>query len=227
VLGTVVRNPESIARALLESAGAPLSTLQPEAVQTLVMADPWIESAESFRLPDGTLLVRIVERRAVARYQAMPEDAIALVDPAGQRFMGALAAGGALPLVAGPIDVDASRLETALEILAELARHQRLAQDPSALTLHLPRSRATAGAVPGTGARDTTAGDDALAGDSGFVLELGREGPRVLLGQSFLKRRIARLASLLDQRDALLAGASVIDLRYADRAVLRTEPTSG
>ena len=63
------------------------------------------------------------------------------------------------------------------------------------------------------------------------MLEIGRGGPRVLLGQSFLKRRIARLASLLDQRDALLAGASVIDLRYADRAVLRTDhltkPTSG
>jgi hypothetical protein len=62
------------------------------------------------------------------------------------------------------------------------------------------------------------------------VLEIGRAGTRVLLGESFLKRRIARLAALLEQRDALLAGANVIDLRYADRAVLRTEhsePTSG
>ena len=218
VLGAVVRKPESIARALLASAGSPLSVIQPETVQTLVGADPWIESAKSFRLPDGTLLVRVVERRAVARYQAVPEAAIALVDPTGRRFMGAVEAGGALPLVAGPIDVDALLSQTALEILVELARYQRLAQDPSALTLHLPTAGATAGA---------TAGDEPLAGESGFVLELGREGPRVLLGQSSLKRRIARLASLLDQRDALLAGASVIDLRYADRAVLRTEPTSG
>lgn len=211
VLGTEIRKPESIARRLLGSAGAPLSAIHRDTVEALVLADPWIESADSFRIPDGTLLVRVVERRAVARHQALPDEAVALVDPSGRRFMGAVEAGGALPLVSGPIDVDASLSATALEILAELSRHRGLAQDPSMFTLHLP---AAAGAEP-------------IEGGSGFVLDLGPDGPRVLLGQSFLKRRIARLASLLDQRDGLLAGASVIDLRYADRAVLRTEPTSG
>jgi len=212
VLGTEIRKPESIARALLGSAGSPLSAIHPDTVEALVLADPWIESADSFRIPDGTLLVGVVERRAVARHQSLPDDAIALVDPSGRRFMGAVEAGGALPLVAGPIDADASLSATALEILAELSRHRGLAQDPAALTLHLPSS----------GAREAAA-----EGGSGFVLDLGPDGPRVLLGQNFLKRRIARLASLLEQRDALLAGATVIDLRYADRAVLRTEPTSG
>lgn len=227
VLGTDVREPESIARALLESAGTPLSRIQPDRVSEIVTADPWFESTDSFRLPDGTLLVRVVERRAVARHQSKPENEIALVDPAGRRFMGAIAAAGPLPLVAGIIegadDSDAPLSPTALEILAELARHDGLARDLSALTLHLP----------GASARKRGADDegDPLGADAGFVLEIGREGPRVLLGQSFLKRRIARLASLLDQRDAVLAGASIIDLRYADRAVLRTElftkPTSG
>jgi POTRA domain, FtsQ-type len=227
VLGTAVRKPESIARALLESAGAPLSRIQPDRVEALVTADPWFESTDSFRLPDGTLLIRVVERRAIARHQSAPENEIALVDPEGRRFMGAIAAAGPLPLVAGFMDgagdSDAPLSPTALEILAELARHEGLARNLSALTLHLP--------VRSAGKRGADDDSDPLGGDVGFVLEIGREGPRVLLGQSFLKRRIARLASLLDQRDALLAGASVIDLRYADRAVLRTEllsePTSG
>jgi cell division septal protein FtsQ len=227
VLGTDLRKPETIARALLESAGTPLSRIQPDRVEALVTADPWFESTDSFRLPDGTLLVRVVERRAVARHQSTPENEITLVDPAGRRFMGALAAAGPLPLVAGIIDgageSDAALSPTALEILAELSRHEGLARNLAALTLHLP--------VASAQRRDADGDGDPLGAEAGFVLEIGREGPRVLLGQSFLKRRIARLASLLDQRDALLAGASIIDLRYADRAVLRTElfsePTSG
>lgn len=227
VLGHDVREPETIARALLATAGTPLSRIQADRVEALVTADPWFESTDSFRLPDGTLLVRVVERRAVARHQSTPENEIALVDPEGRRFMGAISAAGPLPLVAGYMDgtgeSDAPLSPTALEILAELARHEGLARNLSSLTLHLPSTSATKRGADDDG--------DPLGAETGFVLEIGREGPRVLLGQTFLKRRIARLASLLDQRDALLAGASVIDLRYADRAVLRTalfsEPTSG
>lgn len=222
VLGAVVRQPETIARRLLARAGMPLSNVRPDQVASLVTADPWVESAESFRLPEGTLVVRVVERRAVARHQTSPESETTLVDPAGRLFPGAVTAGGPLPLVTGAIDPEAPLPPTALEILSELSRHAGLARDPAALTLHLPAS------TPGKPVANT--GDEPLAADTGYVLEIGRSGPRVLLGQSFLKRRIARLASLLDQQDALLAGANVIDMRYADRAVLRTEhsePTSG
>lgn len=266
VVGTSVRTPDSIAQALLDSAGAPLDRIDPEYVVARVTEDPWIESAESFRLPDGTLLVRVVERRAIARYQTEPEAAVALLDPAGRPFMGTVDLGGALPLVEGPVDGDQALSSATLEILEELRRHEDFARDPMALTLHLPGSVAIArGLAPrrrseaglgGLDAGDATGWDaatpfsqadsllaetgdadaasadasgagDTLAGESGYVLEIGREGPRALLGQSFLKRRIARLAALLAQRDALVAGARVIDLRFADRAVLRTEPTSG
>lgn len=251
VIGSSVRQPETIARRLLDRAGAPLSQIRADQITSLLTSDPWIEAASSFRLPDGTLLVRVVERRAVARYRSSPESEIALVDPSGLLFPGAVTAAGPLPLVTGPLAERTAITDThaetgadsgpmvdsevmtgpaplapmALEILGELSRHAELARDPSALTLHLP------GAAPGDGAPSAAAPErfEATA-ETGFVLEIGRSGPRVLLGQSFLKRRIARLASLLDQRDALLAGASVIDMRYADRAVLRTEetePTSG
>jgi cell division septal protein FtsQ len=215
VLGAAVREPETIARALLASAGSPVDRLPAEVVNALVLADPWIESAESLRLPDGTLLVRVVERRAIARYRNTPGSEIALVDPAGRRFLGAVEDAGELPLVAGPLDSDASLSQSTLEILTELRKHVGLADEPSTLTLHLPGPHG-----------DVSVGDP-LAGETGYVLEIGEQGPRALLGQTFLKRRVARLASLLDQRDQLLAGARVIDLRYADRAVLRTEPTSG
>jgi len=211
VIGADVRAPESIARALLGHAGAPIDRIGRAQVEALVLADPWIESVASLRLPTGTLLVHVVERQAVARFQRSPESEIALVDPAGRSFLGNVEAGGALPLVAGapgddaPND-DAPLSPTALEIVAELRKHAGLSEDLAALTLHLPTGDADA---------------------PGYVLEIGRAGPRALLGETFLKRRIARLATLLAQRDALLAQASVIDLRYADRAVLRAEPTSG
>lgn len=228
VVGTAVRQPETIARRLLARAGMPLSNVRPDQVSSLVTADPWIESAESFRLPEGTLLVRVVERRAVARHQDTPDGEVTLVDPAGLLFPGAVTAGGPLPLVTGPVEPDAPLSPTTLEILTELARHEGLARDPSALTLHLPVPAASASDADRSAERD--ADDRPIAAETGYVLEIGRAGTRVLLGESFLKRRIARLAALLEQRDALLAGANVIDLRYADRAVLRTEhsePTSG
>lgn len=251
VVGSSVRTPDSIAGSLLASAGVPLDRMDAELVAARVTRDPWIESAESFRLPTGTLLVRVVERRAIARYQTDPEAEIRLLDPAGRPFAGAVGLGGALPLVEGPVDGEQTLSPATLEILAELRRHADLARDPMALTLHLPgsvaiargleaRSRpfdaaaeelaATDGAVPfsqGGGPEPAPVVEDSLAGESGYVLEIGREGPRALLGQSFLKRRVARLAALLGRPDALVAGARVIDLRFADRAVLRTEPTSG
>ena len=113
-----------------------------------------------------------------------------------------------------------------LEILAELRKHAGLAGESSTLTLHLPTPLGDASSHS-QGHSEGHAENDALAGETGFVLEIGEQGPRALLGQTYLKRRVARLASLLDQRDQIVAGARVIDLRYADRAVLRTEPTSG
>ncbi|MEZ4332832.1 MAG: FtsQ-type POTRA domain-containing protein [Myxococcota bacterium] len=252
VVGTRVRAPADVARALWPSAGAPLDRVDSGYVRARLTEDPWIESAQSVRLPTGTLVVRVAERRAIARYRVDPEGEVRLLDPSGRPFEGEVAAAGPLPLVEGPIDGDASLSATALEILGELDRHGALAGDPSRLTLHLPGSSGLAApirlnavdvaagalAVPGASgaAGDAGAADgeaeaaeilETLEGESGYVLAIGESGPRALLGQSFLKRRIARLARLLGERDALLARARVIDLRFADRAVLRTGPTSG
>lgn len=212
ISGDGIRTARSIAATLLPQAGAPLDRFGADRVEALVTRDAWIESVRSLRLPNGTLLVEVVERRAIARHRNSDEAELSLLDPTGRSFAGAIEAGGPLPLVEGPLAADEAIPETALEILAEVRQHPAIAgRDPSALILHLPDARRT------DGAEDT----------AGYVLELGRGGPTALLGETFLKRRIARLAALLERRDAILAAARVIDLRYADRAVLQSEPTSG
>ena len=160
------------------------------------------------RLPTGTLVVRIVERDAIARWRI--DDDLAYVDAEGQRFAGNATRGAALPMVAGAPVLAGALPEGAREILDEIAKHAPLASDPGALTLHLPRLATDA---------DGTLRDD----PSGFVLQLGEEGPRAILGRRLLPQRVARLAALLDHDEETARTARLIDLRYADRAVLRTE----
>ncbi len=179
-----------------------------------MLENPWVESARVLRLPTGTLVVRVSERRAVARWHPDEAASVDLVDERGARFAGALEPGGPLPLVRGEADVTGALPEEALEILRELGRHAALSGDPSALTLHLP----------GLVRRE----DGALQGSaSGYVLELGAAGPRALLGRRLFSQRVARLAALLEEDAAMVQSAQLIDLRYADRLVLRTEPVSG
>lgn len=193
-------------------AGQPLDDLDPEAIRTSLVADPWIEDAGVLRLPTGTLLIRVVERDAIARWQI--DEELAWVDATGRRFTGADSARIALPMIAGDSLEPNALPEDALLILDEVRRHPGLARDLTALTLHLPALEADP--------------DGVLRGSpAGFVLQIGREGPRALLGRRLLSQRVARLATLLDHDEETVATAQLIDLRYADRAVLRTAPASG
>ena len=106
--------------------------------------------------------------------------------------------------------IAAARISAAIEILHALARHSSLSANPTAVTLFLPDGR-------------PAASDD----EAGYVLQIGEQGPRALLGRRFLSQRIARLATMLDSQQSTIAGARWIDLRFADRAVLRTESASG
>lgn len=214
VQGNVALSPHAVAAGAGALAGLSLDAIDPDSVERAVLANPWVESARALRLPTGTLVVRVVERRAVARWHPDETTSIDLVDERGDRFAGALEPGGPLPLVRGEADLKGTLPEEALEILRELTRHAALAGDPAALTLHLP----------GIGRR----ADGALRGSpSGYVLELGAAGPRALLGRRFFSQRVARLAALLEEDAAMVQSAQLIDLRYADRLVLRTEPVSG
>jgi cell division septal protein FtsQ len=214
VQGASALSPHAIAAGAGALAGRSLDTVDPQAVSESLLAEPWIESARALRLPTGTLVVSIVERHAVARWHIDETMAVELVDDHGSRFAGAVEPGGFLPMVRGEADITGALPDQALEILREIARYAALATDPSTLTLHLP------GLVAGPDG-------DLRGSNSGYVLELGSKGPRALLGRRLLSQRVARLAALLDDDEAMVQTAQLIDLRYADRAVLRTAPASG
>lgn len=214
VQGATALSPHAVAASAGALAGRSLDSIDPESVGLSIASEPWIESARALRLPNGTLVVSIVERKAVARWHLDDASAVDLVDARGTRFPGALAPGGPLPLVRGEADVTGELPDAALEILRELKRYAVLTGNPSALTLHLPGLLLT--------------DEGALrASESGYVLELGDAGPRALLGRRLFPQRVARLAALLDEEGAMVESTQLIDLRYADRAVLRTEPASG
>jgi cell division septal protein FtsQ len=210
VQGASSLSPLVVAASAGVVAGRSLDEIDPGVVRETVASNPWIESARALRLPTGTLVVSIVEKRAVARWQLDDSRDVELIDQRGERFAGSIAPAGPLPLVRGAIENGAALPASAIEILDQLKQHMNLVPDPSLLTLYLPDRR-----------------PDAVESRSGYVLEIGEGGPRALLGQRLLSQRVARLAALLESDEAQLAHARWIDLRYADRAVLRAEPVSG
>jgi len=212
VQGAVALTPAAIAASAGALEGLPLSQIDPQQVSEQLAADPWIESARALRLPSGTLVVRVVEREAIARWQIGGRTD--LIDPEGSRFAGAIEPGGPLPTVEGDTLDQGLLPSEALEILEAVAQHTSLTRDSNAIRLHLPGLETDA--------------DGILRGStSGYVLEIGAGGPRALLGRRLFSQRVARLASLLDHDEDTIQAAALIDLRFADRAVLRTESTSG
>ncbi len=210
VQGAFALSPLAIIQAAGVEAGRPLDTIDPVKLREVIAAEPWIESARALRLPTGTLVISVVERQALARWQKSPSFGIELIDRRGDRFPGETEPGGPLPLVRGPIEQGRSLPISAMEILTEMQRYVSLTRNPSAMTLYLP-------------SHDSSS----LEEQSGYVLQIGEEGPRAFLGIQFLSRRVARLAALLESEESKLQKAGWIDLRYADRAVLRNEPASG
>jgi cell division protein FtsQ len=214
IQGARTLSPLEIASQAGLEAGRSLASIDPEAVREAVEAEPWVESARALRLPSGTLVISIVEREAIARWRSDERSRVELIDQHGERFAGRLQPGHALPLVRGLDEAHADLPTEAVDLLGEIGRYPSLAADPAAITLHLPGL--------------ATAADGGIRGnDAGYVLQIGESGPRVLLGRRLLSQRVARLAALLESEEPTISSAGWIDLRYADRAVLRTEPVSG
>ena len=215
VQGARTLSPEHIAARAAVRPGQPLSSIEPERVRAALTGEPWIASARVLRLPSGVLLVGVVEREAVARWRVEGRDGTELIDRRGERFAGRPDPRRPLPLVQGA-DARTTRIgEETRALLDELMRHRGLATRAESVTIHLPDESS-----------ETELGeprDDA----AGYVIQIGETGPRALLGRRRLRQRVARLAALLESEEPTLAGARWIDLRYADQAVLRTEPVPG
>jgi hypothetical protein len=211
VQGASVLSPEEIVRAAGLRERLARGDFDVREIVRAIEAEPWIESARALRLPTGALMVSVVERSAIAVWMADETSDPLLVDRNGEPFNGALEPGGPLPLISGGVNEPDAPLPTeAIVILNALERSSSLAGNPRALTLYLPS--------------EANAENDE---QTGYVLQLGSEGPRALLGRRLLAERVARLAALVESGEPTFLSARFIDLRYADRAVLRTEPASG
>ncbi len=220
VQGAETLPPHAIVRNAGIAMGTPLSTIDPAVIAATVSREPWIESARALVLPTGTLILSVVEKKAIARWRTDPSGPVELVDRNGTRFPGAIERGGPLPWVEGVPNEPTVLPGPAIEILREIGRHPNLSADPSRLTLRLPKGK------PMDPAREDSTGSGSPDSWS-YVLDFDEEGLHVLLGHDFLDQRIARLAALLESAEVRREGAHWIDLRYADRAVLRTESASG
>ena len=231
VQGTQTLSPATIAAATGAWAGQPLADVDPNAVADALAQDPWITNARVLRWPGGVLVVEVSEREAIARWRV--GERTELVDPRGGRFVGAVEPVAGLPLVEGETPDGANLPEAALEILDAIAAHEAFGARAIDVRLHLPGLTADADGVlresvttdtEATGATPDPA-KALLAG--GYVIQLGDEGPRALLGRRSFAQRVARLATLLEEETDAALDSRWIDLRYADRAVLRAESTSG
>lgn len=195
--GAVQLAPEAVAAATGVARGASLASVDPEEVAARVAELPWIAKARAVRMPTGPLVVGIRERVPVARIEAGAQDA--LLDATGTPFAGDGAeVANELPrirLAEGPIPEAAEpRLTLALELAYRLPEHG----------LAVP-SEVRVGAA-----------DD----PEGFSLLLPGLAGRVVLGREAPEARLPDLAALLAAGLSEVAAAPIIDLRFADRAVL-------
>lgn len=181
-------------------AGTPLHEIDVASVRTSVEAHPWVQRARVVRVPPSLVIVSVVEREALA-VAAQDGGMPWLVDATGLPFAPAEPDDVAsLPWIAAPQPV-ADRVPT-----AELARGAALAL-------------ALRGSDLGLGAEIRVAAPPDP--ESLSLLVAGIPG-RVLLSHDGLADQLHRLERLRAAGLPETVAASVIDLRFADRAVLRS-----
>jgi cell division protein FtsQ len=182
------------------TAGMPLLDIDVETVEALVEAHPWIARAHVVRVPPSLVLVSVVEREPLA-VAAEEGGAPWLVDAAGLPFAPAGADDvAALPWLAAPYPVRQGVAST------ELARGAALAL-----------------ALRGTALRDGAEIHVAPPPDAeGLSLLVEGVRGRVVLGHGDLADKLRRLEELRLAGLPETSAAAVIDLRFVDRAVLRS-----
>lgn len=202
VRGATHLSPEAIARAAGIAPDSAIGALDPKALTEALEEHDWIASAEALRLPDGTLVLGVVEREPSATIAI--GEVVYAVDAAGSPFAELGPEGDpALPRIVSADEV------TARETSPELAQAVRLARRLPQLGLAPPAEIQVA--------RD----DD----PEGYALRLATPDARVVLGREDLNARLDDLVRLLTARPDEAAKATRIDLRFSDQVVLRSAPT--
>jgi len=196
--------PEAVARASGVERGARLAGVDPERVVAQLSEEPWILRARAVRVPGGPLVIEIEERLPVAVVEAGGQ--AAFVDAAATPF--------------APVDREPEPGLPRLELAGDFALGEPDPRLAAALDL--------AYALPGHGlALPEVIGVTAPDDPEGYWLRLPDLAPRVVLGRDHPESRLAALARLLEAGRPEVAQAGSLDLRFADRAVLRAEPSQG
>ncbi|HVP31452.1 MAG TPA: FtsQ-type POTRA domain-containing protein [Myxococcota bacterium] len=194
-------------QAIAETTGLPLGVslldVDPHAAEARLRSHPWIREAHVMRLPPSTVVVSVELREPVALVEGAAPGEEWLVDATGRRFAPAEERDlASLPLlvpavVEGP-DGGPPDLAAGAEAALALARSSL----PRNSQIHLP--------APGD--------------PEGMKLRVGATPAPIVLGTGGLDDKLARLARLLAERLPEVQAAAVIDLRFADQAVLRSPP---
>jgi hypothetical protein len=179
-----------------------LHTLDGESVRQRLRRHTWIREARVLALPPATLLIDVEEREPLAVTRVAPQGAAGLVDREGIAFAPAEAAERErLPLLElarlpewGESD---ARLHAGLALIGALEAHGL----PAAAAIRLEGKQASA--TP--------------------RLRLRGQPASIVLGPGNLEGKLDRLDALLSAELPEVAQAEWIDLRFAQRAVLRGE----
>lgn len=200
VEGTQRLSAREVADASGVAAGTPLLAVDVSDVLARLRAHPWIVEASAVRLPPDRLLVRVRERQPRGFTDATDSQAPLLVDTDGIPFASATPRDlDMLPRLAAPVPAAPGERSSALAASVALA---------AAI------ERAGLGPV-----REISAA--AERDPLGFAFRLARASARVVIGREDWEARLARLARLLAAGLPEARGAQEIDLRFAERAVLR------
>jgi cell division septal protein FtsQ len=156
----------------------------------------WIEEARALALPSGRLLLAVLEREPVA---VLAGEEPWAVDAAGSPFAPAPSVG----------------LEALPRLVAAHAAAPRDLAQAVALARRLPELGLAAPLEVGIAAPNDP---------EGLSLRLPGLAPRVVLGREDLDAKLADLTRVLEAKLPELAGATRLDLRFRDQAVLDVTP---
>ncbi|MEE9607640.1 MAG: FtsQ-type POTRA domain-containing protein [Myxococcota bacterium] len=191
---------EQIAAASGVARNASLASVDAGRIEARLAGLAWVAEARALRLPNGRVLIGVVERVPVAVARSASGDAPFLIDETGTAFAAAAPDHvAALPALVSASDLAPGRSDARLAAAARLARR-------------MPRLGLAAPAEISVAAD----GDP-----EGFAVRLGDRPARVVLGWSELDARLAVLVRLLAADLPQVASAATLDLRFADQAVLR------
>jgi hypothetical protein len=224
VRGASQLSKEEVAEATGVPRGEDLRRVQAPKVASRLTQHPWIASARAVELPEGRLLVEVVERVAVATVSAPGSDAVFAVDGSGRPFAPAGDRLARKPPQAAPGEPQVSEGGPPQGRLPRLVQSAPVAVGQE--SPELAEAVAFAGQLAALGLpRPVEIGVSAPDDPTGYWLRLEDFAPRILLGREELDARLQALARLLEAAPPAAAEAAVLDLRFADQVVLRGTPS--